>query len=202
VAATIRWDAIGALMLASAAVMGSPGPATLGVAVVGSTFGLRRALAYLVGIVVGTTLVLLAVASGITATLLAVPALHVVLLAFSGAYILWLAYRIATAPPLAGQNATAQAPSFLAATVFAVANPKAWVAIAAVFASARLADAAVADAVAKTAVLTVMIVLIMVGWLLVGASLAPVLRDARRARIVNVTLAALLVVTTALAVAR
>lgn len=58
------------------------------------------------------------------------------------------------------------------------------------------------DAVAKVALLSVMIVLIMVGWLLVGASLAPLLRDARRARIVNTGLAAALVGTTALAVLR
>jgi len=44
--------------------------------VVGSAYGLRRSLAYLLGIIVGTTLVLVAVATGLTATLLAVPALR------------------------------------------------------------------------------------------------------------------------------
>lgn len=100
------------LMLASVAVMGSPGPATLSVAIIGSTFGLRRALTYLLGIIVGTTAVLLAVAAGITATLLAVPALRLALIAFSAGYILWLAYRIATAPPLAGRHAPGRPPSF------------------------------------------------------------------------------------------
>lgn len=190
------------LVLASAAVMGSPGPATVGVAVVGSAYGVRRSLSYVIGMIAGTTLVLVAVATGITATLLAVPALRTVLIAFSATYILWLAYRIATAPPLAEQSEAADAPSFVGATLFAVANPKAWVAIAAVFTSARLAEGATADAAAKVGVLAVMIVLIMVGWLLAGVSLSPILRDARRARIVNVTLAAALVVTTALAVLR
>ena len=39
-----------------------------------------------------------------------------------------------------------------------------------------------------------MIVLINTGWLLAGATLAPVLRDPRRARVLNVVLAVVLVV--------
>jgi threonine/homoserine/homoserine lactone efflux protein len=200
--AAIRSGAVGPLVVASLAIMGSPGPATISLAAAGSAYGLRRSLAYLLGMIVGTTLVLLAVASGITATLLAVPALRPVLFVISAAYILWLAYHIATAPPLGRRSETSGAPSLVGATVLAVANPKAWVAIAAVFASVRLADTATADAAAKTAVLALMIVVIMVAWLLVGASFAPLLRDPRRARVVNVALAAALVVTTALAIVR
>ncbi len=200
-ALVLRWDAVFPLMLASAAVMGSPGPATLSVAFVASTFGPRRAVTYLLGVIVGTVVVLFAVASGVTATLLTFPALRVVLIAFSAVYLFWLAYRIATAPPLnvAGPG---HPPPFAAATAFAIANPKAWVATTAVFAGARLAETATADALAKTAVLVLMIVLIMVGWLFVGASFAPLLRNARRARVVNVTLAVALVVTTVAAVVR
>ena len=199
-AETIRWGSIGSLMLTSAAIMGSPGPATISVAAVASAYGVRRSLAYLIGAIAGTTLVLFAVATGITATLLAVPALRTAVIIASAAYILWLAYHIATAPPLGESERSDAAPSLAGATLLAVANPKAWVAIAAVFASARLAEAATVDAVVKTAVLSVMIVLIMVAWLLVGASLASMLRDPKRARVVNVTLAIVLVVTTALAI--
>jgi threonine/homoserine/homoserine lactone efflux protein len=199
-ATTIRFGSLAPLVVASLAIMGSPGPATISLAVVGSSYGVRRSLAYLLGIVAGTMLVLVAVATGLTATLLAVPTLRPVLIAISAAYIVWLAYHIATAPPLAEQREASAAPSLLGGTVLAVANPKAWVAIAAVFASARLADAATTDAAAKTLVLAVMIVVITVGWLVVGASLAPVLRDRRRARIVNIALAVALVATTALAV--
>jgi threonine/homoserine/homoserine lactone efflux protein len=201
-AAALRWGSLGPLLVASLAIMGSPGPATISLTAAGSAYGVRRSLAYLVGIVLGTAIVLVAVATGITAALLAVPATRTVLIAISAAYILWLAYHVATAPPLAAQSAASDAPSLAGGALLGVANPKAWVAIAAVFASARLADAAATDAAAKVAVLSVMIVLINGGWLLVGASLAPVLRDPRRARVVNVALAAALVGATALAVAR
>jgi threonine/homoserine/homoserine lactone efflux protein len=66
---------------------------------VGSVFGVRHSLKYLIGIIVGTAVVLVAVATGITAALLALPAIGSVLLGISAAYILWLAYHIATAPP-------------------------------------------------------------------------------------------------------
>jgi threonine/homoserine/homoserine lactone efflux protein len=189
-----------ALVVASLAIMGSPGPATISLAAAGSAYGLRRCVSYAIGIVMGTMVVLVAVATGITATLLAVPALRTALIAISAAYILWLAYRVATAPPLAAQ--TAKVPSLAGGTLLGVANPKAWVAIAAVFASARLSDGASADAAAKVAVLSAMIVVIMGAWLIAGASFAPVLRDPRRARVVNAGLAVALVAATALAVLR
>ena len=198
--AAVRWGSLAPLILASAAIMGSPGPATISLVAVVSTSGVRRSLPYLLGLIVGTALVLVAVATGITAALLAVPGLRTVLIAISAAYILWLAYHVATAPPLPAQTAAAEAPSLAGGTVLGVANPKAWVAIAAVFASARLVDSATGDAAAKTVVLSVMIVLIMGAWLIAGASLAPLLRDARRARIINAVLAAALVAATALAV--
>jgi len=198
--AAIRWGSLGPLLLAATAIMGSPGPATVSLVAVGSVYGVRRSLPYLVGIIVGTTAVLVAVATGITAALLAVPALSSVLLAISAAYILWLAYHIATAPPLSRQTAASAAPSLAGGALLGVANPKAWVAIAAVFASVEVADAAAADAAAKTVALTAMIVAINFAWLVAGASVAPLLRDPRRSRAINIALATALVAATALAV--
>jgi threonine/homoserine/homoserine lactone efflux protein len=198
--ATIRWGSAGPLVLTSLAIMGSPGPATISLTAAGSAYGVRRSLAYLIGIIVGTTIVLVAVGTGITATLLAVPAMRTVLIAISAAYILWLAYHVATAPPLAALSATSGAPSLAGGTLLGVANPKAWLAIGAVFAGSHLATSASADAAAKIAVLTAMIVLINATWLIAGASLAPLLRDPRRARMINAALAAALVGATAFAV--
>jgi threonine/homoserine/homoserine lactone efflux protein len=187
------------LCLASAAIMGSPGPATISVLAAGSAYGVRRSVRYAAGVSAGTAVVLVAVAGGITGALLAVPALRTVLTVVSVAYILWLAYRVATAPPLTG-DAGAPAATFGGGALLGVANPKAWIAIAAVFSSVRLADAPAADAAAKVLVLTAMIGLIMSAWLLVGASVAPLLREPRRARAVNVALALALLAATALAV--
>lgn len=196
-AATFHAKSVGALVLTSLAIMGSPGPATISLTAAGSAYGLRRSVAYLLGVIAGTAAVLLAVATGITATLLAVPALRSVLLGVSAAYLLWLAYRVATAPPPTANASDAHAPSLAGGALLGVANPKAWVAIAAVYASAHVAAGTAVDAFAKVGVLSAMIVVISASWLLLGASVGPWLRHPRRSRIVNVTLAAGLVAATA-----
>jgi threonine/homoserine/homoserine lactone efflux protein len=123
-----------------------------------------------------------------------------IFVAVSAAYILYLAFRIATAPPLARQRDEAAAPAFAGGFLLAVANPKAYLAIGAVFAGISITgESGALDAVVKIALLGVMIVIIHMCWLLAGASLSRVLQDATSARIVNVALAVGLVVTTAIA---
>jgi len=195
----IRWGSVGPLMLVSLAIMGSPGPATVSLVAAGSSYGVLRSLRYLVGIIVGTSIVLLAIATGVTAALLAVPAISSILTWISAAYILWLAYHIATSPPLTDPTAASNAFSFAGGTLLGIANLKAWVAIATVFASAHLADEATTDATAKIAVLTAMIIVICGTWLVAGTSIAPLLRDPRRARVVNRALAVAVVGATAFA---
>jgi threonine/homoserine/homoserine lactone efflux protein len=197
--AGIRWGSVASLAVASAAIMGSPGPATVSLVAVVSSAGVRRAVPYAAGLVAGTAIVLVAVACGVTVALLAVPGLRPALIAASAVYVLWLAYRIATASPSSGTE-TAVAPSMGAGALLGIANPKGWVAIAAVFASARLYGSAAADGLAKVAVLSGMIVAIMATWLVAGASLAPLFRRPRAARVVNGVFALLLVASAALAV--
>jgi threonine/homoserine/homoserine lactone efflux protein len=197
--AGIHWGSVASLVAASAAIMGSPGPATVSLVAVVASVGARRAVPYAAGIVAGTAIVLVAVACGVTVALLAVPGLRPALIVVSAVYVLWLAYRIATTPP-ASENASSAAPSLGAGTLLGVANPKGWVAIAAVFASARLFGSTAADGAAKVAVLAGMIVAIMGTWLVAGASLAPLLRRRRAARVVNGAFALLLVASTVLAV--
>jgi threonine/homoserine/homoserine lactone efflux protein len=188
------------LVLTALAIMGSPGPVTVSLTAAGAAFGIRRSAGYLAGIVLGTSAVLVAVATGLTALLLSLPAVRPALLGVSAAYLLWLAYHLATGP--AGASANARPPTLAAGALLGVANPKGWVAIAAVFGSARLAAGPAVDAAAKVAVIEAMIVLITTGWLLAGASLSTVLSHPRRARTVNVALAlALLATTTAAALA-
>lgn len=193
------WDAALTLVLTSLAIMGSPGPSTVSLTAVTASFGARRAVPYLVGLILGTVGVLIIVATGLTAALLSVPYLAPVLIGASLLYIVYLAYRIATAPPLAESHAAENAPSLGGGFVLGVANPKAYVAIAAVFAAGRLANEPVPDAVAKLAVLAVMIVVIHLGWLVAGAAIAAALRDPVKSRVVNIVLAVALVVFSAAA---
>lgn len=189
------------LALTAAIVMGSPGPATISVTAVGAAFGLKSSLGYTSGVVLGTVAVLLAVAAGIFGMLTSAPALAPVLAIAATAYILYLAFKIATAPPLAKRASTASKPYFLGGVLLAVANPKAYVAIGAVLAGASSQADAPGLSVRLT-VLSAMIVAIHVAWLFAGAIFARFLRHPPTARIINLVFAATLVLTTAMAALR
>lgn len=119
-----------AFVIAAFALTGSPGPATLGLSAAGAAFGLRRSLMLMTGTIVGVLLVFAAAAAGLTGLILAQPLLGPLVKAVSVLYMLWLAWSIATAPPLA-DGASGGAPSFWGGIFLGVGNPKAYAAMAA-----------------------------------------------------------------------
>ena len=101
------------LWLAALPLMGSPGPATLSLAALGSAYGVSASLKYLAGIIAGTTTVLLVVASGVSGVIRAAPGMLPVVAAVAAVYIAYLAWRIATAAPPAKRAERRRAPSFV-----------------------------------------------------------------------------------------
>ena len=95
-----------ALILTAVVVMGSPGPSTMSVTAVGAAFGFGRALAYFTGIVPAPPRFFCG-RGRVVSMLLSVPRLAPVLVAVSAVYMAYLAFKIATAPPLARQDAGA-----------------------------------------------------------------------------------------------
>lgn len=188
------------LLLAALPLMGSPGPATLSTAATGSVYGIMRGIPYLAGICLGTATVLAIIATGVTGVLFTVPGLMPVLTIAAVAYILYLAYRIATAPVLSEDKSDSPAPAFLGGYLLAIANPKAYAAIGAVFSSVIvIADAPIPDATVKLAVLSTVIVVVNSTWLILGAGLARLLRHPIAGRIANIAFAVLLIASVALA---
>jgi len=190
------WQQMLALVVAAVVVMGSPGPATISVTAVGAAFGLRSSLRYTFGVVLGTIAVLLVVAAGVVGMLVTIPGVAPVLTIMSAAYILYLAFKIARAPPLSDGGKDTARPTFLGGFVLAVANPKAYVAIAAVFAGAS-AGAGQPGTATKLMVLAMMIAAIHLAWLAAGTVFARFLRNPLASRIINLIFAVVLVATTA-----
>lgn len=191
------------LWLAALPLMGSPGPATMSLAAVGAAFGARAGLPWLAGIVAGTFGVLLLIASGVTGLILAQPMLVTAITVLAAAYILYLAWRIATAPVGAAAGGTARTPSFPGAFALAIANPKAFAAIGAVYAGHSVVpDTLLPDAAAKVAALTLVIVAVNATWLIFGSVLSAKLRDPRTGRIANIAFALMLIVSVALGLLR
>lgn len=195
----MSWGPILSLLVAALAVMGSPGPATVSIAAVGSTFGVTRAIPYLIGLVTGTVGVLMIVALGLSAALLSLPAIGPALTLASIAYVVYLAWKIATAPPLASLDPARAPPPLWGGLMLGIANPKAYVAVAAVFATNRVAIDPVVDALAKTLILAAMIVVIHIVWLAAGTVFARLLSHPLAARIANVGMATAMLIASLLA---
>lgn len=186
-------EALPGFLIAALALAGSPGPATLSLAAAGAAFGARRGLAYLIGLVVGMVAVMGIVASGVVGLLLAVPGAAPVVTALAALYFVWLAWRIATAPPLSEEGSGRPPPTFVAGLLLSLINPKGYAAMAALYSGFVLVPGQLAlDTVVKIAGLTLVIAAVNVGWLLVGAALTRLFRDPRSNRILNVAFALLL----------
>jgi threonine/homoserine/homoserine lactone efflux protein len=187
-------------ILAGLALAGSPGPATLSLAATGAAFGSRRGLGYMIGIDFGMVLVMAITASGVTGVLLALPGATPVVAIFAALYFVYLAWRIATAPPLTEHAGERRRPSFTAGMLLSLINPKGYAAMAALFSGFVLIKARPEfDATFKLLVLLAVIVAVNAAWLFSGAALTRFFRDPRTNRAINVGFAILLIASVAFA---
>jgi threonine/homoserine/homoserine lactone efflux protein len=186
-------------LVAALALTGSPGPATLGLAAAGAAFGLRRSWWLIAGIVTGVLAVLALTASGLIGLVLAQPGLRLGVTVAAGLYMLYLAFRIATAPPLGAQTGAVAAPGFGQGIFLGLGNPKAYAAMAALCSSFILVpDAPWSDALAKMLLVAATVIPVNIGWSLLGATLTRWLRDPRLGRAINIFFALALIASVAL----
>jgi threonine/homoserine/homoserine lactone efflux protein len=173
----------------------TPGPNNVMLMASGANYGVRRTVPHIAGIVAGFALLALLAGLGLAQVFAAHPAARLTLTVVSVAYLLYLAFRIATAapPPRAdGAVVTGKPLTFLQAALFQWVNPKAW-------AGALTAITVYAPGDTIPAVLATVAVASAVGapcnavWAVMGQQLRHVLADRRRLRIFNWTMAVLLV---------
>ncbi len=194
IAMQMNWDALLGLLIAALALMGSPGPATLSVAATSAVFGLSRAVPYYFGVCCGTSTVVLLVVTGVMGLVIAVPGVTPILVVLAGAYIVYLAYRIATAPPLKAQDDSSPPPRAIAGYLLAIANPKAYAAMGALFAGyVLIARDPRGDAITKAIILIALVFAVNLVWMIAGRALAQFFQSERSARFLNVSFAVLLV---------
>ncbi len=187
-------ESLFAFLITGFALTGSPGPATLSLAATGAAFGARRGLGYMAGINTGILAVMGLTASGVTGVLLALPGAAPFLVGVAAAYFAYLAYRIATAPPLGDSQRQGRSPSFAAGFLLNLANPKAYAAMTALFGGFILVEDHLAlDAAAKVVLLLGTVVTVNLCWLLSGAALTRFFHDPTISRVINLIFAGLLV---------
>ncbi|GHD10725.1 LysE family translocator [Tianweitania populi] len=106
----------------------TPGPNNFMLLASGVNFGFMRTIPHMLGIGIGFVSLLLGVGFGLGAVLSAFPALHLALKIAGGAYLLYLAWKIAMSRTLgSAKDDRAKPMSFLQAAAFQWVNPKAWV---------------------------------------------------------------------------
>jgi threonine/homoserine/homoserine lactone efflux protein len=122
----MTFEALLSYVIYCVAMSGTPGPNNLMVLASGVNFGYRRTLPHIFGINIGFSVMLAAMALGLGAVLLAEPRLQTALKAAGVAYMLWLAWKIATASGM-GEGEAGGAPlTFLQGAAFQWVNVKAW----------------------------------------------------------------------------
>lgn len=105
----------------------TPGPNNLMLMASGTNFGFARTLPHMLGVSIGFVVMTVLIGLGLAQIFVRFPIAYTVLKVGSVAYLIYLAWKIATAAaPKADGTSTAKPFSFLQACLFQWVNPKAW----------------------------------------------------------------------------
>jgi threonine/homoserine/homoserine lactone efflux protein len=104
----------------------SPGPNVILLTASGARFGFRPTLPHVLGVAVGVGITSGLTAFGMGALLLAMPNLTLVLNFVAAGWILWMAYKLATAAKAQSQTAGDKPWTFFQAVLLQWVNPKVW----------------------------------------------------------------------------
>ncbi len=179
----------------------TPGPGVLSTAGVGSAFGARAGTRYVMGLFIGTNLVALAVITGLAALILAYPLLRSILFILSTGYLLYLAFRIATAGSKLAFVETAHEPGIWDGIALQAVNPKAYVVNTTLFSGfAFLASAPLAEAAIKLVIVNAIWLPIHFAWLWAGITLRRLNLGAHVQRVLNLGMAGAMLLVVGLAV--
>lgn len=170
----------------------TPGPNNLMLLASGANYGLRRTIPHLLGVATGFPLMAVGVGLGLAAMFEALPFLETVLKVVAVLFLLWLAWKVATAAPPGSAAAKGRPLTYAQALAFQWVNPKAW---------AMALGAMGAYAATGGAMRVVLVAAIFLGfglfsavlWTGIGTQIRHVLSTPGRLRAFNWTMAALLV---------
>ena len=154
----------------------TPGPNNFMLLASGVNFGFVRSIPHMLGIGAGFASLLLGVGAGIGALLAAFPAFHTTLKVIGGAYLLYLAWKVATSRSLGPAGGEGARPMrFIEAAAFQWVNPKAWVMAATAMAVYTNPQAPVASVLLVTAAFTLVNLPSVSVWTGFGMALRPML---------------------------
>ncbi len=105
----------------------TPGPNNIMLMTSGATWGFARSVPHLLGVALGFVAMATVMGLGLAELVAAAPRLQAVLKAVAAVYLVFLAWRIATAAaPVPGRRSRSRPLTFTEAAAFQWINPKAW----------------------------------------------------------------------------
>lgn len=184
---------IAPVILFSFTMTATPGPNNMMLTASGANFGFRRTLPHIIGVMLGCVGLMAAVALGLGSLFTAWPVLQTGLKVVGSVYLLWLAWKIATAaPPSPDAVAEGQPLSVIQAAAFQFANPKAWIMAISGVASFTLAgDAFLLSAALLIGLMAVVTIPAVSLWAGFGVAVGRLLKTARHWRMFNLSMGGL-----------
>ena len=183
-----------ALVVFAAIAAYTPGPNNTLLMACGINYGFRASLPMIAGVGIGFPILIACVGLGLGRIFESYPIVYTIMKYAGAAYMLWLAFKIATSKPSNGDDSTAAKPlTFLQGCAFQWVNPKAWIMGITALSSYTLANDYYYGVLAVVATFVFMGFTSAATWALFGAVLKSVMGDPRWFRSINFGLAALLV---------
>lgn len=186
---------LGPLILFALAMSFTPGPNVVMATASAANFGFRPVIPLLFGIATGFGAMMIAVGLGLGKVAHAQPQLHTILKFAGAAYLVYLAWRIATASPQSKGTAHSKPIGFFGAALLQLLNPKGWASALGGVATYTTAEGSI---LAKTAVVSAVLVstvfLSVTTWAAFGTAIGSYINEPRHRRVFNWFMAGLLVV--------
>lgn len=172
----------------------TPGPNNLMLLSSGVNYGFVRTLPHMLGIGSGFALLLVCVGVGLGKMLEYYPPAFTALKAAGGAYLLYLAYKIATSGPLGNAENVGKPMTFVQAALFQWVNPKAWVMAVSSMSAYTSPDQYNFTVFIIAVVFPIVNIPSVACWAMFGTSMRGFLQDPIKLKYFNFLMAALLVI--------
>ena len=193
--------ALGLFVVSAIALLGSPGPGIAALLAIGKADGFVGGLRFFGGLQLGLAAVAAVSAAGLFSLVQLVPGAAQAMMIAAAIYLLWLAWKIASAPVGAATTENTVLSSFTAGMFLGLSNPKAYIVFVSLFASQPIVIASRhGDTVLKWLLVVLVIISVDLFWLMVGASLRRASLSPRAERVLNVTLGVMIVAATLLSI--
>ena len=190
----------GLFVLAALALLGSPGPAIAALLAIGRQHGWSASLPFFGGLQVGLAALAAASALGLFSAVASVPLAATALTFTAVIYLIYLAYRIATAPVGHGltSNGAQTLSTFWGGLMLGSTNPKAMLAFFTLFAAYRVAPKNSADLTIKWTLCVCVMIVVDLLWLGLGTVLGRIKLSPRTERALNIVFGAIILATAAM----